>query len=226
MLLRLSTPFCGRRHQAYQILQWRRVKPSDFNTQERRTIRLPFWGHRRGHQLLSLQDAGFFFSVVNKCVECLVVFTGFELDGLTDDHVNLFSRQLKDYINTRFPEATICTTAAKGLAKLATDSLQRARAQNPEFAEVMAQVCQPGWTDEQVRRLLLMHLDLVGRINKALFQRLLPKLRTEYSFAEMLAFTSDEKSGTSMRTSHCCATISSSLRLRRQKKSTNPSVFG
>jgi len=35
-----------------------------------------------------------------------------------------------------------------------------------------------------------MHLELVKRINRALFQGLLPRLTIEYSFAEMLAFTS------------------------------------
>ena len=194
MLHRLLTPFRGRRHQAYQISRWRRVKPSYFNIQERITIRQAcnclFEVTEDVIEILPAQDAGAFFSVVHKCVECLVVWIGFELDGPTDDHVHLFSRQLKDYINARFPEADICTTAVKDLAKLVTDALQRARARNPEYTEVMAQVMQPGWTDEQLQKLFRMHLELVKRINRALFQGLLPKLTIEYSFSKMLAFTS------------------------------------
>jgi hypothetical protein len=194
MLHRLLTPFRGRRHQAYQISRWRRVKPSDFNTQERLTIRQAcnclFEVTEEMIDLLSPQDAGTFFSVVHECVECLVVWIGFELDGPADDHINLFSRQLRDYINTRFPGAAICTTAVRDLAKLVTDALQRARARNPEYAEVIEQVSQPGWTDDQIQRLFTLHLQLVKRTSRALFRGLLPKLTIEYSFVEMLAFTS------------------------------------
>lgn len=140
--------------------------------------------------LLYPQEAGAFFSVIHKCVECFVVWIGFELDGPSNDHVNLFCRQLKDYTNTRFPDAAICTTAIKDLARLVTDALQREHAHVPGYAEAVAQVSQPGWTDDQVRQLSLMQFELSKRINRELFQGLLPKLTIEYSFAEMLAFTS------------------------------------
>lgn len=186
MLHRLLTPFRCRRYQAYQVSRWCRVEPSDFNIQERLAIRQActclFEVTEEVIDLLYPQDAGSFFSVIHKCVEYLVVCIGFKLAGHADDHVNLFSRQLKDFINTRFPGAAVCTTAVKDLAKLVMDILQRAQAQNQEFAEVIAQVSQPGRTDEQVQKLLLMHLELTEGINRALFRGLLPKLTIEYSF--------------------------------------------
>ncbi|KAF3042961.1 hypothetical protein E8E12_008740 [Didymella heteroderae] len=194
MLHRLFTPFRGRRHQAYQISRWRRVKLSDLNTPERLAIREAcnclFEVMEEIVDLLYPQKSGSLLSVMHKCVERLVVWIGLELDGPADDLVNVFCRQLKEYVNTRCPDAAICITALKDLATVVRDTLQRTRAGNPEYAQVMAQVSQPGWTDEQVSRLFLMHLELVKRINCSLFQGLLPKFRLEYSFADMLAFTS------------------------------------
>lgn len=46
------------------------------------------------------------------------------LDALAYDYVDIFCGQLKDFINTRFPDAAICVTVMKGLEKLVTDDLQ------------------------------------------------------------------------------------------------------
>jgi hypothetical protein len=194
MLHQLLTPFRGRRHQAYQISRWRRVKLTNLNTEERLTIRQAcdclFTVTDDVIDLLHPRQAGCFFSVVHKCIEALVVWIGYELDDNAVGDGDIFSRQLKDYINKRFPDAAMCNTAIRELVTLVTGALNRERDRNPEYAEVMAQLSQPGWTEEQIDRMFFMHLELVRRINRALFQGLLPRLRIEYSLAEMITFTS------------------------------------
>ncbi|KAF1922817.1 uncharacterized protein M421DRAFT_337532 [Didymella exigua CBS 183.55] len=193
MFYRLLTALRGRRLQAYQVSQWRRVNMSNPITEDRHAIQQAcnclFKAMENAIDFFHPRDAGAFFSVVQKCVELLVVWIGFELDELGVGEFNVFSRRLKDYIRLRFPNASICTPALRELITLVKNTLHRAQDRNPEYATVMAQVSQRDWTEEHGNRLFLVHLEIVNGINHALFQGLLPNLRSDYSFVEMVTFT-------------------------------------
>lgn len=194
MLHRLLTTFRGRRLQAYQMSQWSRLKMADLNDTDRTAIQQSrnclFTVIDNVVDLYSPRETGVFFSVLQKCVEALVVWIGHELEDPMIIEVNIFTRKLKNYIEQRFPDAAICPTALTELVALVTNDLHQARNRDQEYATALMQVSQPRWTEEQVNKLFLMRMKIAKRINRTLFQGLLPKLQIEYLFAEMIAFTS------------------------------------
>lgn len=196
MLNRLLSFFVGRTRQAYQISRWRRVKLTKMNTEEclaiRRACTCLFTVTEDVIEALHPWEVGAFVSVLHKCVEALIAYIPMVEDEFgysAVDEVNIFSRELKDYVARRFRDVDICDSAILELAALITTMLHLERESNPEYAAARADAERPGYTQEQLDKLFSMHRRIMKRINLALFHGLLLKLHAEYSLTEMVMFT-------------------------------------
>lgn len=196
MLNRLLSFFVGRTRQAYQISRWRRVKLTKMNTEEclaiRRACTCLFTVIENGIEALHPREVGALVSVLHKCVEALVAYipmVEYEFGYSAVDEINIFSKELKDYVARRFRDVDICDLSILELAALVTTMLHLERESNPDYAAARADAERPGYTQEQFDKLFSMQRRIMKRINLALFHGLLPKLRAEYSLRDMVMFT-------------------------------------
>lgn len=190
MFDRVSLAVRSRLLQGHQIASWRRLKLSKQEVDDciaiRRVGTSIFTVTGMAIEDLPPKGAGLYFSVLHKCTVILAIFL---LGSPTPHEVTAFLGDLKYYFSLRCSQAEIDVTALVELAGLTREYIQLQCNTVPEYTAALVHLSSPDCTDKQICEAWRMTRQLTTRLMLAVFHESLPKLREEYSFKDMLAFT-------------------------------------